>query len=87
MDVALTPELEEIISEEVKSGRYASPAEVVGEGLRLLKERAELNRIRLEDLRRDIGLGVRQADAGELVAGEEVFKAIRNRNKQTSKSE
>ena len=87
MDVTLTPELEQIISEEVESGRYASPAEVVGEGLRLLKERDEVNTIRLEELRRDIELGIQQADAGELVPGEQVFKTIRKRNKQASKSE
>ena len=87
MDVTLTPELEQIISDKVKSGDYSSPAEVVGEGLRLLKERDEFNRIRLEELRRDIGLGIQQADAGELVPGGEVFKAIRKRNKQVSKSE
>ena len=81
MDLTLTPELEQIISEEVESGRYASPAEVVGEGLRLLKERDELNTIRLEELRRDIGLGIQQADAGELVPAGELFKAIRRRNK------
>jgi antitoxin ParD1/3/4 len=87
MDVTLTPELEQIISDKVSSGDYASPAEVVGEGLRLLKERDELNTIRLEELRRDIELGIQQADAGELVPAEEVFKAIRKRNKRVSKSE
>jgi antitoxin ParD1/3/4 len=87
MDVTLTPELEQIISDKVKSGDYALPAEVVVEGLRLLKERDELNTIRLEELRRDIGLGIEQAEAGKLVPAEEVFKAIRKRNKQVSKSE
>lgn len=86
MDVTLTPELENIIDEKVKSGRYASAAEVVGEGLRLLKERDELDGVRLEELRRDIALGISQADAGELIPGEEVFDAIRARNEQASRS-
>jgi antitoxin ParD1/3/4 len=58
MNITLTPELENLINEKVKSGRYASPGEVIREGLRLLKEQDELKRIRLEELRREVQKGI-----------------------------
>ncbi|MDQ3798399.1 MAG: type II toxin-antitoxin system ParD family antitoxin [Acidobacteriota bacterium] len=58
MNITLTPELENLINEKVKSGKYASPGEVVREGLRLLKEQDELKRIRLEELRREVQKGI-----------------------------
>jgi antitoxin ParD1/3/4 len=38
MVISLTPELERLINERIESGEYKTAAEVVGEGLRLLKE-------------------------------------------------
>jgi antitoxin ParD1/3/4 len=62
MNVSLTPELEQYIQEKVSSGLYYSASEVVREGLRLLKEREQLQQIRLQELRQDIQAGV---DSGE----------------------
>jgi antitoxin ParD1/3/4 len=42
MNVALTPELEKIVTERVVSGRYASASEVIAEALRLLDEHDRL---------------------------------------------
>jgi len=39
MKISLSPELERLIAEKVKSGRYHSADEVVREGLKLLRER------------------------------------------------
>lgn len=39
MNVALTPELEELVRYKVQSGLYPSPDDVIREGLRLLRER------------------------------------------------
>lgn len=58
MNITLTPELENLINEKVKSGKYASPGEVIREGLRLLKEQDELKRIRREELRREVQKGI-----------------------------
>ncbi|HLM00817.1 MAG TPA: type II toxin-antitoxin system ParD family antitoxin [Pyrinomonadaceae bacterium] len=58
MNITLTPELENLINEKVKSGKYDSPGEVIREGLRLLKEQDELKRIRLEELRREVQKGI-----------------------------
>jgi antitoxin ParD1/3/4 len=39
MNVSLTPELEKLVSEKVRSGLYQTASEVVREALRLLKQR------------------------------------------------
>ena len=64
MNISLTAELERFVNEKVENGSYSSASEVVREGLRLLKERDELRRVRVEELRRDVMLG-----AGQILAG------------------
>lgn len=64
MNVSLTPELETLINEKVKSGNYNSASEVVREALRLLKEEDELKRIRREEVRREVMKGVADMEAG-----------------------
>ena len=68
MNVSLTPELETLVHDKVKSGLYTSASEVVREALRLLRERDELQRQRLDQLRREIAVGVEQLDRGEATA-------------------
>ena len=65
MNVSLTPELEQLVTEKVESGMYNSASEVVREALRLLKEHDEIRQARLEELRREIAVGLEQADRGE----------------------
>ena len=68
MNVSLTPELEKIIQSKVESGRYLSASEVVSEALRLLEERDRIREMRLEELRKEIQIGIDQADRGEVAA-------------------
>ena len=65
MNVSLTPELEKMVGEKVRSGLYNSASEVVREALRLLREQDELRAARLEELRREVALGVAQLERGE----------------------
>jgi antitoxin ParD1/3/4 len=67
MNVSLTPELEQLVAEKVKSGMYQTSSEVIREGLRLLKERDE----RLKSLRNDIRRGLDAADRGEFTEYDE----------------
>lgn len=76
MNVSLTPELERMIHDRVKSGRYHSASEVVREALRLLEEREELRRLRLAELRGKIAAGLASLDRGEGVPGEEAFDEL-----------
>ena len=58
MNITLSPELENLINEQVKSGLYKSPSEVVRDGLLLLKEQAQLKNLRRENLRREVQKGI-----------------------------
>lgn len=62
MNVSLTPELEQYVQEKVASGLYYSASEVIREGLRLLREREQLQQMRLQELRQEIQAGL---DSGE----------------------
>jgi antitoxin ParD1/3/4 len=88
MNVSLTAELEQLVNEKVASGMYTSASEVVREGLRLLKERDELRRIQMDELRRDVMLGVEQVRAGrgkKYAGGSELADRIKRRGRQRSK--
>jgi antitoxin ParD1/3/4 len=65
MNVNLTPELTKFVSEEVASGDYASASELVRDALRLLKRDRDIEKEKLEILRREIDLGIEQARRGE----------------------
>jgi len=64
MDVSLSPEMESWIHDKVSSGLYQSASEVVRESLRLLLERESLRQERITELRREVGVGLSQLEAG-----------------------
>ena len=77
MNISLTPHLEKIVHEKVKSGLYISSSEVIREGLRLLDERDRIRAEKLEALKREVALGVEQADRGEATPFDvEYYKSI-----------
>ncbi len=86
MNVSLTPELETLVNEKVKSSNYTSASEVVREALRLLKEQDELRRICREEVRREVMKGVtdiregryRTYDSAEELAEEIIAKGKKN---------
>jgi antitoxin ParD1/3/4 len=61
MNVSLTPELEQLVTDKVNTGMYQTASEVIREGLRLLKERDE----RMGWLRHGIHAGFDAIDRGE----------------------
>ena len=66
MNVSLTPELEQLIHNKVATGLYLSASEVVREALRLLEERDRIQALRFEEVRKEIQIGIDQADLGEV---------------------
>jgi antitoxin ParD1/3/4 len=54
MNVSLTPELTQYVQTKVESGLYHSASEVIREGLRLLKEKEQLQAVRLTTLRQEL---------------------------------
>lgn len=77
MNINLTPELEQIVSNKVASGMYNSASEVVREALRLMTEQDEIKRLKLESLRADIRIGLDQLDRGEVVDGPTAMARIK----------
>jgi antitoxin ParD1/3/4 len=71
MNVSLTPELEQLVTEKVESGRYTSASEVIREALRLLEEHDQLKQQRLAQVREKIDRGLQQLDAGRGISAQE----------------
>lgn len=77
MNLSLRPELERFINSAVKRGRYSSAEEVVSAALQLLQEREMERMARLEDLRKEIAVGIADSDRGDVFDGEEVIRELR----------
>jgi antitoxin ParD1/3/4 len=86
MNVHLGSVLDEFVADLLKSGYYQTQSEVLREGLRLLKEREEIKRLRVAELRKEIAVGIEQADRGQFVDGPEAFGKIRRRSAQRKRS-
>ncbi len=83
MNVSLTPELEQLVNNKVKSGFYQTASEVVREALRLLNER---DRER-ERLRADVQAGFDQLARGQGKAYDKVSgRALVERIKSEGRS-
>ena len=76
MNVNLTRELEELVLDKVKSGRYNSASEVVREALRLMEQKDEVRAIQLQALRKRIDKAVSELDRGEGVDGETFMQEL-----------
>lgn len=63
MVITITPEIEELVNEQVKSGDYTSPSEVLLDSLRLLKAHRE----EIIERRRKIQIGVEAMQQGRFV--------------------
>ncbi len=63
----------------VESGRYGSAAEVILDGLALLRDRELQRKAQADWLRAEIQKGIDSADRGELVPADEVFARLREK--------
>jgi antitoxin ParD1/3/4 len=79
MNVSLTPELEHIVDQKVKSGLYNSASEVVREGLRLLQQRDEMREAKLNTLRAEIQKGIDDLEAGRIYDGPSTMAEFREK--------
>ncbi len=76
MNVSLTPELEDLVNEKVRSGFYQTASEVVREALRLLKQRDD------EARRADQQAGLAQAGTSVREMGRKPRGSTRSRVKR-----
>ncbi|NJL64102.1 MAG: type II toxin-antitoxin system ParD family antitoxin [Methylacidiphilales bacterium] len=58
MNVHLGQTFDNFVAELIATGLYQSQSEVIREGLRLLKEKEDLRKAKLAELRREIQLGL-----------------------------
>ncbi|WP_376988037.1 type II toxin-antitoxin system ParD family antitoxin [Bosea sp. R86505] len=75
--------LEQLLETLVASGRYNSKSEILREGVRLVEEREK--RLQALDLMLDAGLA--DAQAGRMLAGDDVFAELRARYGEQAPSE
>lgn len=65
VNVHLGEPFDQFVVELLESGLYQSQSEVIRKGIRLLKEREDLRKLRLNLLRSEIQLGIDSLDRGE----------------------
>jgi len=72
---------EEFIQGLIESGRYSTASEVLRDGLRLIEEREERRKAKLEALRAEIQKGVDSGPAEEVDISE-MMKSVKARGRQ-----
>ncbi len=85
MEITLTPDLEKLVYEKIASGLYESAGDVVQEALRVLQWKEDAERLRVEELRRDLEAGaaqIKRGDYKEYSSAEELIDDIETRGKQ-----
>ena len=74
--IQLTPEIEDLIAQQIKTGKYQDDLAVIQEGLNLLAERDRIYRGRFEELKREVMIGVEELRRQEGINAEEVFSEL-----------
>jgi antitoxin ParD1/3/4 len=82
MNVNLGSTFDQFVSDLVASGLYQSQSEVLRESLRLLKEREDTKSLRLQEFRRELAVGIGQADRGQFVDGQKAFQNLRKKSEE-----
>ena len=85
MNVSLTPELEQFVSNKVQSGRYNSASEVVREALRLLEEHDWARAAQLAEFNRELGRRLAALDRGETVDPAKTRARLQRKSEQRRK--
>ncbi len=65
MHVSLTERLQEFVREKVDSGLYNDSSEVIREALRIMEQKDQLHKIKLDQLREAVLIGDEQLTRGE----------------------
>jgi antitoxin ParD1/3/4 len=82
--IQLTPEIEDLIAQQIKTGKYQDDLAVIQEGLRLLAERDRIYRGRFEELKQEVMIGVQELRCGESFDGREFINRLKAKNLQDS---
>jgi antitoxin ParD1/3/4 len=82
MNVNLGSTFDKFVAELLASGLYQSQSEIIRDGLRLLKEREDVKKFRLDEFRKELAVGIEQADRGQFVDGEKAFQKLRKKSEE-----
>jgi antitoxin ParD1/3/4 len=80
MNLSLTPDLEKFIADEVESGRFSTPGEVVWHALTLLAQSRLTREEQIEEFNREIAARIASLDRGEHVTAKESERHFRERS-------
>lgn len=81
--IQLTPEIEDLINQQVKTGKYQDDLAVIQEGLQLLAERERIYQGKFEELKQEVMIGVEELRRGETLDGRQVIKRLKAKNTQS----
>lgn len=84
MNVSLTPELEAFVNDKVKSGFYNSASEVVRESLRLLRRQEQIEQLQLEELRKEVQIGIDQIEDGKTITAKQMREHLAQKRAKKS---
>jgi len=87
MTVTLTAEQEKFITEQVSSGHFRSAAEVVAQGLGMMRAQEEFIRTNVSALREQLGDGMEQIRRGETVDGKSALQDLREKLHRRARGE
>lgn len=76
MNIDLSEDLEQLVSQKVQSGGYSSPTDVVRQALSLLEDRDEDLNHRRAEIDTRIRLSLAALERGEYSDGEEFFELL-----------
>jgi antitoxin ParD1/3/4 len=76
LHISLPDTLKEYVNRRVEEGAFSNPSDFVRA---LIRADREHRQAKLEALRRDIDAGLKDLEEGRVVAGEEVFRQLRER--------
>ncbi|MEO1297679.1 MAG: type II toxin-antitoxin system ParD family antitoxin [Cyanobacteria bacterium J06636_16] len=79
MRITLPPEIEQFVQHQIETVKYASAEDVLLAGTHLLEDVEATYKGRFDELRREIIVGVAEADRGDLLDEETVFQSLREK--------
>jgi len=79
MTVTLTPELEQFVAEQLKTGHYRSAEDVIAQSLGMLRAQEEFIETNAAELREKIAVGLDQIRKGHVVDGRKAMQSLREK--------
>jgi antitoxin ParD1/3/4 len=79
MTVTLSPELEQFVAEQLKTGHYRSADDVIAQSLGMLRAQEEFIETHTAELREKIAIGLDQIRKGRVVDGRQAIQNLRKK--------